>query len=69
MACEIYEALLHERKHAQEDWAYFAYPQNAMLRGMSARQSKQMANEAKKKMNEISQRMGWHQQGCAACKQ
>jgi len=68
MACEIYEKLHRELKSAQEEWAYFAYPQNKTLRGVSDRRSKQMANGAKKKMAEISQRMSWHQQECPACK-
>jgi hypothetical protein len=69
MACEIYEAFLRERKATQEEWAYFAYPQNADLRGMSVSQSKEMARQAKNKIKEISQRMIWHQHGCAACKE
>jgi hypothetical protein len=69
MACEIYERLRAEWNSAREEWAHFALPQNEMFRGTSVGQSKQMAREAKNKMNEVRKRMDWHKHGCAACNQ
>ncbi len=66
MPCEAYEQLQRQLKSAQQEWAYFAYPQNKVLRGVSDRKTKQMAKE---KMSQLSERMSWHQQGCEACKQ
>jgi hypothetical protein len=66
MPCEAYEQLQRQLKSAQQEWAYFAYPQNKALRGVSDRKSKQMAKE---KMSQLSERMSWHQQGCETCKQ
>ncbi len=69
MPCEAYEQLQRQLKSAQQERAYFAYPQNKVLRGVSDRKSKQMAKAAKEKMSQLSERMSWHQQGCEACKQ
>ncbi|MDA2914923.1 hypothetical protein MYX77_13405, partial [Acidobacteriia bacterium AH_259_A11_L15] len=69
MPCEVYAQLQHEWKSAQQEWAYFAYPQNKVFRGVSDRKSKQMAKAAKEKMSQLSERMSWHRQGCEACKQ
>jgi len=33
MQCEVYDRLQRDWKSAQEEWAYFAYPQNKALRG------------------------------------
>ncbi len=69
MPCETYEQLEREWKSAQEEWAYFAYPQNKSLRGgVSDRNSKQMAEAAKEKMSQLSKQMDWHRQECEACK-
>ncbi len=69
MPCETYEQLEREWKSAQEEWAYFAYPENKALRGVSDRKSKQMAKAAKEKMSQLSEQMSLHRQGCEACKQ
>jgi hypothetical protein len=65
--CEKYKKLKSQYESAQHDWAYFAYPQNKDLRGMSDRQSKKMAREAQDKMREIQQNMQWHKQSCEEC--
>jgi len=68
MECEVYVQLKREWKSAQEEWAYFAYAQNKTLRGTSDRKSRQLAKEAKRKMNEASRRAVLHRETCDVCK-
>jgi hypothetical protein len=67
MACAIFDELCKEQARFQQRYAYFAFPENKALRGMSDHMSKQMARDAKTKMVEVTQRMNWHQQGCPQC--
>ncbi len=67
MACAVFDRLCTDHGRAQNEYAYFAYPQNKTLRGTSDRTSKQRARDAKTKMAEITQRINWHQQGCQEC--
>jgi hypothetical protein len=69
MACKIYEELLRRSKYYREEWAYFAYPHNELIRGTSKTKSKKLATKAKDEMNEINRRMISHREGCEKCKQ
>jgi len=53
---------------ALQEWAYFAYPQNEALRGISERQSAEHAQKTKNKMKEIRELIQWHRNGCDICK-
>jgi hypothetical protein len=68
MECKSYEQLKRDWRSAQEEWAYFAYPQNKALRGVSDRESKQLAKEAKGKMSEASRRAFSHRETREACR-
>lgn len=68
MPCENYGQLEGEWKSAKQEYAYFAYPENKVLRGVSDRKSKQMAKAAKEKMSQLDERMSWHRQECEVCK-
>ncbi|MGC1416735.1 MAG: hypothetical protein WA817_15725 [Candidatus Acidiferrum sp.] len=66
--CEKYKNLQSQYQSAQQQWAYFAYPQNKALRGTSDRQSKKLARQAQDRTREILQSMQWHKQSCEECK-
>jgi hypothetical protein len=66
--CDKYKKLKGQYESTQQEWAYFAYPQNKALRGTSDRQSKKMAREAQDRMREIQQNMQWHKQSCEECR-
>jgi hypothetical protein len=66
--CQVYERLQREWKSAREEWAYFAYPQNKILRCISDHKSKQLARKAQEKMREMRQRVDWHHHACDVCK-
>jgi hypothetical protein len=68
MACSIFDELCKEHARFQKDYAYFALPQNKVLRRMSDNMSQQMARDAQTKIAEVTQRMSWHRQGCQQCK-
>jgi hypothetical protein len=68
MVCKTYDQLWRDYKVAQNEWAYFTYPQNKELRRTSDRKSKQFATVAMERMSKIRQQMDAHSLGCEDCK-
>jgi hypothetical protein len=67
MPCAFYEGLVRQRKSAQQEWADFYYDRNKALRGLSDRESKEMAKAAKAKIGDLTRQMEWHDVACQAC--
>src|SRR5205809_6017658 len=68
MPCDKYKQLENEYRSAVREYAYFAMPENKQLRGMSDRQSRQMAKAAQEKQRRISREITIHRQECEECK-
>jgi hypothetical protein len=69
MECPILKQLETDRKIEWDSWTYFYSSENKSLRGISDRQSKQHAREARKKLDATIQRISLHERSCETCKQ
>jgi len=68
MSCKVLDELEREQKHARDQFAQFAYKENAHLQiGMSKRQMAVERNRASDKMNEFGRQISAHVQNCKEC--
>jgi hypothetical protein len=68
MACKVYEQLRSEEEPGRREYAYFTYPENRMLCGVSDLEAKRRAKVALQRSTQKSNEMSWHRKNCADCK-